>query len=102
LSADLLLDHPYLKEFVYDDVNEFDESQGILDLNAITSYSSFSDDDGSGYEGNDEEGSDDDGNNDELWIFSGRSSYAFSPWLDRAADARLNEVRIPLRLGLSK
>nr|GEW81205.1 mitogen-activated protein kinase kinase kinase 17-like [Tanacetum cinerariifolium] len=102
LSADMLLDHPYLKEFVDDDVNEFDESQGILDINAITSYSSFSDDDGSGYEGSDEEGSDDDGNGDELWTSSDRSSYAFSPWLDRAADARLNEVKIPVRLGLSK
>ncbi|PWA86936.1 protein kinase superfamily protein [Artemisia annua] len=46
LSADMLLDHPYVKEFVDDDVNE--------------------------------------------------ASYGFSPWLDRAADARLNEVRIPV------
>ena len=36
LSADMLLDHPYVKEFVDDDVNEFDESQDILDINAIT------------------------------------------------------------------
>ena len=52
--------------------------------------------------GSDEEGSDAEGNDDELWISSDRASYAFSPWLDRAADARLNEVRIPVRLGLSK
>ncbi|GJS10539.1 mitogen-activated protein kinase kinase kinase 17-like protein [Tanacetum coccineum] len=47
-------------------------------------------------------GSDDEGNDDELWMSTDRSSYAFSPWLDRATDARLNEVRIPVRLGLSK
>ncbi|GJU33957.1 mitogen-activated protein kinase kinase kinase 17-like protein [Tanacetum coccineum] len=105
LSADKLLNHPFLKRFVDDDdINEVDESQGIWDINAITSYSSFSDDeDGSGYEGSDDEGSsDDEDNDDQLQIFSDRSSYAFSPWIDRAADARLNEVRIPVRLGLSK
>ncbi|GJV58899.1 mitogen-activated protein kinase kinase kinase 17-like protein [Tanacetum coccineum] len=104
LSADELLDHPFLKRLVDDDVNEAEESQGLLDINAITSYSSFSDDDddGSGYEGGDDEGSKDEGNDDELRMSTDRSSYAFSPWLDRAADARLNEVRIPVRLGLSK
>ncbi|GKD65530.1 mitogen-activated protein kinase kinase kinase 17-like protein [Tanacetum coccineum] len=105
LSADKLLNHLFLKRFVDDDdINEVDESQGIWDINAITSYSSFSDDeDGSGYEGSDDEGSsDDEDNDDQLQIFSDRSSYAFSPWIDRAADARLNEVRIPVRLGLSK
>lgn len=102
LSADKLLDHPFLKGLVDDDVNE--ESEGILDINAITTYSSFSDDDddGSGYDGSDDEGSDNEGNDDELRIFSDRSSYAFSPLLDRAADARLDKVRIPVRLGLSK
>lgn len=75
-----------------------------MDINAITSYSSFSDDDddGSGYDGSDDEGSDNEGNDDELQISSDRSSYAFSPLLDRAADARLDKVRIPVRLGLSK
>ncbi|GKF73704.1 mitogen-activated protein kinase kinase kinase 17-like protein [Tanacetum coccineum] len=93
LSADELLDHPFLKRLVDDDVNEAEESQGLLDINAITSYSSFSDDDddGSGYEGGDDEGSKDEGNDDELRMSTDRSSYAFSPWLDRAADARLNE-----------
>nr|GEV83616.1 mitogen-activated protein kinase kinase kinase 17-like [Tanacetum cinerariifolium] len=100
LSADKLLNHPFLKQFVDDDdVNEVDESQGIWDINAITSYSSFFDDeDGSGYEGSDDKGSDDKDNDDELQISSDRSSYAFSPWIDRAADARLNEVRIPKKM----
>ncbi|GJR43628.1 mitogen-activated protein kinase kinase kinase 17-like protein [Tanacetum coccineum] len=104
LSADELLDHSFLKRLVDDDVNEAEDSQGLLEINAITSYSSFSDDDddGSGYEGGDDEGSDDEGNDDELWMSTDRSSYAFSPWLDRATDASLNEVRIPVRLGLSK
>nr|GEY50373.1 mitogen-activated protein kinase kinase kinase 17-like [Tanacetum cinerariifolium] len=91
LSADKLLDHPFLKGLVEDDVNEVDESQCILDINAITSYSSLSDDDDDGFE-------------DELCksSCSDRSKYVLSPWLDSAADARLNEVRIPVRLGISK
>nr|GEW01720.1 mitogen-activated protein kinase kinase kinase 17-like [Tanacetum cinerariifolium] len=93
LSADKLLDHPFLKGLVDDDVNEVDESQCILDINAITSYSLLSDDDDG-----------DDGYEDELCksSCSDRSKYVLSPRLDCVTDGRLNEVRIPVRLGISK
>ncbi|KAI3727131.1 hypothetical protein L1987_66940 [Smallanthus sonchifolius] len=61
LTANMLLNHPFLKG-IEDNVNENEESHEVFDINAITSSSSFSDDD------------------DDLWMFScsEESSYNLS------------------------
>ncbi|KAL8250255.1 hypothetical protein R6Q59_033948 [Mikania micrantha] len=65
LTANTLLNHPFLKGLLKDNVNEIEESHEVFDINAITSSSSFSEDD------------DDDG---DLWVFScsNESSYNLS------------------------
>ncbi|MFS7971268.1 putative mitogen-activated protein kinase kinase kinase STE-STE11 family [Helianthus anomalus] len=74
LTANMLLNHPFLKGLVEDNVNEIEESHEVFDIYAITSSSSFSDDDGE-----DADGDDDD---DDLWSSScsDESSYNLSSW----------------------
>ncbi|MFS7971267.1 putative mitogen-activated protein kinase kinase kinase STE-STE11 family [Helianthus anomalus] len=74
LTANMLLNHPFLKGLVEDNVNEIEESHEVFDIYAITSSSSFSDDDGE-----DADGDDDD---DDLWssCCSDESSYNLSSW----------------------
>ncbi|KAK9048637.1 hypothetical protein SSX86_032397 [Deinandra increscens subsp. villosa] len=45
LTANMLLNHPFLKGLLEDDIKDIEESHQVFDINAITSSSSFSDDD---------------------------------------------------------
>ncbi|KAJ0895347.1 putative protein kinase-like domain superfamily [Helianthus annuus] len=73
LTANMLLNHPFLKGLVEDNVNEIEESHEVFDIYAITSSSSFSDDDGEDADGDDD---------DDLWSSScsDESSYNLSSW----------------------
>lgn len=59
LTANMLLNHPFLKGLVDDNVKEIEESHEVFDINAITSSSSFSDDDDVNNH-----------DNGDLWLFS--------------------------------
>ncbi|KAK1433996.1 hypothetical protein QVD17_10914 [Tagetes erecta] len=48
LTANMLLNHPFLKGLVDDNAKEIEEPHEVFDINAITSSSSFSDDDNDG------------------------------------------------------
>lgn len=83
LTANMLLNHPFLKGLHDDDVSEVEKFQNdVLDINAITSSSSAFDDD-----------DDDDENENELRSSScsDRSSYSQSSWSKEEVDVIANE-----------
>ncbi|KVI06106.1 hypothetical protein Ccrd_015552 [Cynara cardunculus var. scolymus] len=98
LTANMLLDHPFLKGLVEDDASEVKDShQEVLDINTITSSPVFSDDD--------------DDDDDEMWLssYSDGSCYSWSEGdvdsmeNQESTDARFNVLQqYPVTLTISK
>lgn len=82
LTANMLLDHPFLKGLVEDEASEVKESeQEVLDINTITSSPVFSDED------DDEE---------EMWLSSYSDGSCYS-WSEGDVDAMENEENTDAR-----